>query len=127
MTRLVKSTSSMRWSVSTRIVSPCIVRPATDADATSSTGLSRTVTVELLLMGSSPAGRSGRLPNAQRDRRAHVAPVSATCRKPTGYVTQTVRQRQLRQCDILAFTNDARPGGHAKWVRSPHGPATVSG
>src|SRR5437867_4331845 len=22
---------------------------------------------------------------------------------------------------------DARPGGHAKWVRNPHGPATVNG
>src|SRR5262245_41015045 len=29
-----------------------------------------------------------------------------------------------RQPDAAHY---ARPGGHAKWVRSPHGPATVSG
>ena len=28
---------------------------------------------------------------------------------------------------ILGLHIDADPGGHAKWVRSPHGPATVSG
>ena len=25
------------------------------------------------------------------------------------------------------LVDDAHPGGHAKWVQNPHGPATVSG
>jgi hypothetical protein len=36
------------------------------------------------------------------------------------------RQRLAEAFDKARQT-DARPGGHAKWVKSPRGPATVNG
>jgi hypothetical protein len=38
-----------------------------------------------------------------------------------------MKNAHLMQSAIVGLQLDARPGGHAKWVKSPHGPATVSG
>src|ERR1700704_6158437 len=87
------------------IVSPWIVRPPAFAEAMSSTGFSRTVTVELLLMKVlSAVGDTG---NA-----------IGLC-----YVKLPAQATD----DTLGAQSDARPGGHAKWVQIPHGLATVSG
>ena len=50
ITRSVRSTSSSRSSVSMTKFSPWMTRPPVVARATASTGVSRTVTVELLLI-----------------------------------------------------------------------------
>src|SRR5476649_1559467 len=91
-------------------VSPWIVTPPTVAVATPSTGFSRTVTVELLLMRSpSVLARYGSVP---------LSDTNVQC-----YEKTTARGNPA----ILPPSTEDDPGGYAKWVRSPHGPATVSG
>src|SRR3954471_4198097 len=92
-------------------VSPWMVRPPTVAVATPSTGFSRTVTVELLLMRS-PSGFDS------------VCPVPFSDTNEQCYAKTTGRGNPAILRDLKG---DEGPGGYAKGVKSPHGPATVSG
>src|SRR5262245_11290268 len=92
-----------------------MVRPATLAVATSSTGRSRTVTVELLLMRSSfLCVKNARIETGNVTHKAVLEATLLYCPAPCPARAETA-------------TTDAHPGGQAKWVKSPHGRATVSG
>src|SRR5580765_5729012 len=102
-----------------------MVRLPTDADTTGATGVSRTVTVELLLMLSSQAAtRAGGTTRIEHKQPSYAKP---------GRVA-----RQRGQCPrrpgrpypamlYSAVTTDACPATERSWVKIPHGTATVSG
>src|SRR5262245_42447033 len=99
------------------MVSPWIVRPPAFAEDTSSTGVSRIVTVELLLM------KSSRLLEMLRKND------QVMLRILVGYWQQYRRcpilPRGGRQPAVVNRRSPRRPSG--SWVKSPHGLATVSG
>src|SRR5215204_6870594 len=97
-----------------------MIRPPTVAVATPSTGFSRTVTVELLLMHSPSVWLLKSRPIFGHDRQ---------CYEKT---TLSGNPAILRGCGVRhpgghSQFSTREPRGHAKWVKSPHGPATVSG
>src|SRR6476660_9649234 len=102
-----------------------MVRLPTDADATGATGVSRTVTVELLLMLSSQL-RPGRQAPPESSTNSHLMPSPGRVARQRG---QGPRRpgRPYPAMLYSAVTTDACPATERSWVKIPHGTATVSG
>src|SRR3954466_10587189 len=108
-------------------ISPWMVSAPAVAVATLSTGFARVVTVELLLMRVLFGSRGGTIvTSVDTNKQCYEKPRRpATCYTPPE--PSVCRAIADIRGNRRSSTTDADPGGYAKWVRCPHGPATVSG